>query len=149
MLAVEGFKRSYMYVTVVTPFDYYIQSTEIKFTPQKGVFHKVFCSMRGRNAVTTVTATTYMTVDTAVKWSLRAFCMSKFHSIKSSVCHFNREWHMQLQENSYIWNKKSASWPSTSEEPVNRVLTFLCAVLRNQCPASCNCIFYHQQYGKF
>jgi len=38
MLAVEDFKRSYMYVT---PCDYYIESTEIKFTPQKGVFHSV------------------------------------------------------------------------------------------------------------
>lgn len=55
-------------MTVVTPLDYYIQSTEIKFTPQKGVFHKVFCSMHGRSALTPVTATGYMTIDTAVKW---------------------------------------------------------------------------------
>lgn len=55
-------------MTVVTPLDYYIQSTEIKFTPQKGVFHKVFCSMHGRSALTPVTATGYMTIDAAVKW---------------------------------------------------------------------------------
>jgi hypothetical protein len=57
-----------MYVTVVTPFDYYIQSTEIKFTPQKGVFHRVFCSMHGRSVLTPVTVSRYMTIDTAVKW---------------------------------------------------------------------------------
>jgi len=67
MLAVEGFKRSYMYVPILTPFDYYIQSIKIKFTPQKGVFHKVFCSMRGKSALTPVTAARYMTIDTAVK----------------------------------------------------------------------------------
>jgi len=67
MLAVEGFKISNMYVTIATPFDYYIQNTKIKFTPQKGVFHKVFCSMHGRSALTPLTATRYMTIDTAVK----------------------------------------------------------------------------------
>lgn len=77
--------------------------------------------------------------------------MPKFHSIKSSVHQFNWELHTQFQENSNIWNKKSADWPSSSEEPVNSVLTFLCAVLQNQCPASCNhCNYiYHQQCGKF
>lgn len=104
VLAVEGFKRSYMYVAAVTPFDYHIQSTEIKFTPQKGVFHKVFCSMHGWSALTPVTATMYTTIDTGVKWWLRALCMPKFHSIKSSVCQFSWEWHMQWQDNSYIWN---------------------------------------------
>jgi len=56
-----------MYVPILTPFDYYIQSIKIKFTPQKGVFHKVFCSMRGKSALTPVTAARYMTIDTAVK----------------------------------------------------------------------------------
>jgi hypothetical protein len=56
-----------MYVTVVTPFDYYIQDTKIKFTPQKGVFQKVFCSMHGRSALTPMTVTRYMTIETAVK----------------------------------------------------------------------------------